>query len=400
MLTRKSLITILTLAALFVSLTPSVAGARSLGTFASPLPGVLSARLDMTDVTSGAAEVGSEFTADVLLTISLTGAGLTAAEVYLGYDPAMVEWVDIEPLPEFFGAPPTVDEAEALVPCPTGDADACVHLVLAGPGQTDSSGGVARLHWLGLAQGDAGFTVLRPVTEDLPEPAAPHTAFVNADGAIIPFDSDGVTTSVIVIDIGATPTPSPTPTPTPTGTPTPSPTPSGGHIAGVVNRQGQPSGPGTLGCSSVLASNATDTVGPVYTFFGGPYPPNTPPEAQHPGGFWPEIDPPGTYDVTASYSGYLSTEKTGVVVSDTGTPNLGSVTLRGGDVNGDDAINIQDVAMIIGKFGQTGVDVQSDTFDCNDPDEAADINDDGIVNIKDLAITVGNFGSVGPTLWQ
>ena len=51
-----------------------------------------------------------------------------------------------------------------------------------------------------------------------------------------------------------------------------------------------------------------------------------------------------------------------------------------GDVNGDGVVNIQDLVLVAGRFGQTG---QND----------ADVNGDGVVNIQDLVLVAGAFGN-------
>ena len=51
-----------------------------------------------------------------------------------------------------------------------------------------------------------------------------------------------------------------------------------------------------------------------------------------------------------------------------------------GDVNGDSVVNIQDLVLVAGRFGQTG---QND----------ADVNGDGMVNIQDLVLVAGAFGN-------
>ena len=51
-----------------------------------------------------------------------------------------------------------------------------------------------------------------------------------------------------------------------------------------------------------------------------------------------------------------------------------------GDVNGDGMVNIQDLVLVAGRFGQTG---QND----------ADVNGDGVVNIQDLVLVAGAFGN-------
>ena len=71
-----------------------------------------------------------------------------------------------------------------------------------------------------------------------------------------------------------------------------------------------------------------------------------------------------------------------LTINTTDTPvdlNGGSpLRLLGGDINGDDQINIQDLVLIGVRFGRTV--------------DSADINGDGKVNIQDLAIAAGNFG--------
>jgi hypothetical protein len=159
-----------------------------------------------------------------------------------------------------------------------------------------------------------------------------------------------------------------------------------GVAGGIVQRQGMPASPdlslNSTICSSVTAIGA-ETFGPLNTDNNGTFQ-------------FPSM-PGGLYTFRADYPGYLVSEKTGVSISAT-TIDLGTTTLRGGDVNGDNAINIYDVVKIVNKFGQSGVAVRGAT--CSDPDEAADINNDGLVNIRDLTITTGNWGLVGPLPWQ
>jgi hypothetical protein len=65
--------------------------------------------------------------------------------------------------------------------------------------------------------------------------------------------------------------------------------------------------------------------------------------------------------------------------------DAGAVTLVGGDVNGDQAIDIRDVSYVAYHFDQY--------------DPQADVNGDGVVDILDLTLVAGNFGQVGPTAW-
>jgi hypothetical protein len=97
----------------------------------------------------------------------------------------------------------------------------------------------------------------------------------------------------------------------------------------------------------------------------------------------------GTYLVQASYNGYLKTQETNVYVVGA-TVWLGITSLKGGDVNGDNNINILDIVSIISRYGTSG-------WPTSDP---VDINDDGDINIFDLTIAAGNFGRYGPVSWD
>ena len=60
-----------------------------------------------------------------------------------------------------------------------------------------------------------------------------------------------------------------------------------------------------------------------------------------------------------------------------------------GDVNRDGVVNIQDLVLVAGRFGQAG-------------DNGADVNGDGVVNILDLVLVAGALGNVAgaPTAWN
>ena len=86
--------------------------------------------------------------------------------------------------------------------------------------------------------------------------------------------------------------------------------------------------------------------------------------------------------------------KTTYTLSAATTVNLngGSVsgvnfTLRGGDINSDNAVDISDLLVLIGAYnkvsGQTGFSA------------AADINSDGADDISDLLIIIGNYNQLG-----
>jgi subtilisin family serine protease len=83
----------------------------------------------------------------------------------------------------------------------------------------------------------------------------------------------------------------------------------------------------------------------------------------------------------ASHPGYLAGQRADF------KPELGSLTLPGGDVNQDGQINIFDLALIAVRY-------QS-----NDP--VADINGDGRVDIFDLSMAASNYNRSGPVSdWQ
>jgi hypothetical protein len=93
----------------------------------------------------------------------------------------------------------------------------------------------------------------------------------------------------------------------------------------------------------------------------------------------------GTYAVTAWKQGYLRARKTDVPYNPGQLTDMGTVTLLGGDVVPDEAIDICDITYIASRFGKT------DVF--------ADITGDGQVNILDLTVTAANFGQSGPIPW-
>ena len=376
MLARKSL-TVLILVALLLSLSASAVGAQ---------PPSMYAAITVTGVTSGTPAVGSEFTTDVQLSVNTTGPGLVGMEMYMGYTAASVTPVDtdsgtpgVQPAvlrSDFFGSTPIPAANEVItaagivapgIPVPgrvcPGGVYPCIHISMAGPAQTNKTGVVARLTWTGAAAGAANFTILNPVIAPPPLPPAPFTAVSDADGYFIPLNSATAATFNIL---------------------------TAGSIAGIVLRQGVPPsvGPGTQGCTQVTGTNGAVVAGPVSTIS---VPGALPPQVNTPGGFQLLVPAGGTYTVRASYPGYLQAQKANVFVSG-GLVLIGTTKLYGGDVNGDNNINILDIVGVIGRLG-TVVAVG-----CPDADPF-DINDSGTVDIGDLSIATGNFNKTGPTNW-
>lgn len=300
--------------------------------------------------------VGSEVSFDLAINVTDINPGVAGAEVYLGYNPALVSPPSTpngaaEVLPDFFGTSNiSINEVLPAAQCPGGTSP-CIHLVLAGPPQVTHNAVAARFHFRGLAEGSACFTVLQSVLVDANGFNVTHT----------PATQQCATIKFLV------------------------------SISGVAQRQGVPANPntggGTLSCTIVTVSG-TANAGPINTDATGAF----------------KVDnlQVGTYTFRAVYPGYLATEKAGVIVAANGpaTINLGITILRGGDVNGDNAINILDIGAIISKFGKTGLAVKSASVNCSGADESADINDDAAVTISDLAIAAGNWGKTAPTAWQ
>jgi hypothetical protein len=308
-----------------------------------------SAAITFTTPTPNPVVVGSEVVFDLVISTTNVDPGVSGADIYVKYNSALVgspaspTAAFAEVLPDFFGA--SNFSVNEVTQCP-GSTDSCIHLVLAGPPQVTHSGVAARFHFRGLAEGNACFSVVQSTLADANGFQVSHT---------IPQERC-VTVRYI------------------------------SNATGTVLRQGMPANPnpggGTLACSEVTANGVT-----VKTDVSGK--------------FTLTNLPTGTYAVRATYPGYLASEKTITVTTGSLSPiEVGTTTLRGGDVNNDAKINILDIGTITGKFGKAGFAVGSASAACNVADEPADINDDGQVNISDLAIAAGNWVKTGPTPWQ
>jgi hypothetical protein len=94
--------------------------------------------------------------------------------------------------------------------------------------------------------------------------------------------------------------------------------------------------------------------------------------------------------INFEFPGYLAAQASilanlqaqGEAFSAEGSASLGTITLRAGDVNNDDQINILDLAYMATHYQGS--------------DATADLNGDGTVNILDLALAAGNYGQQGP----
>lgn len=101
-----------------------------------------------------------------------------------------------------------------------------------------------------------------------------------------------------------------------------------------------------------------------------------------------QADTQPLYQISITAPGYLSARAESATPSATAQSiNLGRVMLPGGDVTGDELIDIFDLALIGSRYGSRNAQ--------------ADINGDGRVDIFDLTLAAANFGRRGPiTQWQ
>ncbi|MBN8593522.1 MAG: PQQ-dependent sugar dehydrogenase [Anaerolineae bacterium] len=197
-------------------------------------------------------------------------------------------------------------------------------------------------------------------------------------------DRNGVERSLTVINASfdgvdgpagtATPTSLP-PTPTivvPTATPTPLPTltltPIPGSISGRAVYQNRPDNAGIT--AAVLDLNGNVLV-QVVTGADGVF------------GFTDA--PVGNYRLRLSAAGHLSQTQDVAVTTPGQTIDLGTLTLRAGDTNGDNTIDLVDAAFVGANFNVTAPPAPAE----------ADLNKDGVVNISDLVLVGSNFGVTG-----
>jgi dockerin type I repeat protein len=97
------------------------------------------------------------------------------------------------------------------------------------------------------------------------------------------------------------------------------------------------------------------------------------------------------YPVEAQAEGFLRAVGSATIASG-GITAMPTITLLGGDINGDNVIDRFD-AMTIGmnynaKVPAAGVP------------SAADLNNDGIINVLDLELLAKNYQMTGPVVWQ
>jgi len=340
---------------ILAALGPVFVGAQSPNTYTSII---------VTDILAGAPVVGGTFTTDVQVSITNSATpevGIMGVEVWLPFDSTVVVVDDFDDNPAngtqvevkngFFDGNLVIGANEVIIggmpataPPACVAAGACVHIAVSHTGGsgpiTDKTGTVATIAWAALATGSPNIEIAM-----VPPGVPPGSVLSDPDGQPITINSTAVPSITVT---------------------------AAGTIQGVVLRQG----------TQTNHAN-TETVG--ITVDGGVA--ATAATAAD-GSFSLTVPTRGTYTISASYPGYLQAQKDSVYVVGTNV-SIGSTRLVGGDVNGDNCINILDIVSIIGKFGMTGLP-------STDPE---DINDDGTIDILDLTIAAGNFTRCGPTAW-
>ncbi len=106
--------------------------------------------------------------------------------------------------------------------------------------------------------------------------------------------------------------------------------------------------------------------------------------------------PNGTYDIHVKGGTFLSTKVTTVTILG-GAANLGTLTVIGGDIDGDDAITILDYGHLSNNFDTTSSDpgwTIPGTFDSLAP-ETCDLDGDGGVTVFDYFYVANNFDQFG-----
>jgi hypothetical protein len=96
------------------------------------------------------------------------------------------------------------------------------------------------------------------------------------------------------------------------------------------------------------------------------------------------VEAQGALIITARRSGYLDAQATVDIASEEPL-NLGPTTLYGGEVTGDNVIDISDLSYLGARF--------------HTDDPKGDINGDSEVDILDLSMAAANFSMHGPTPW-
>jgi YVTN family beta-propeller protein len=129
---------------------------------------------------------------------------------------------------------------------------------------------------------------------------------------------------------------------------------------------------------TVVLQGRTDHRGTVVSIANGPY---LATDITGRFGFRAE----GLVTLRVGHPGYLDAMAT-VKASTDGRLDMPEIVLSGGDINGDNQIDILDLSYVGYRFAGD--------------DLLADLNRDGVVDILDLSLVGANFGQAGPAIWQ
>ncbi len=190
-----------------------------------------------------------------------------------------------------------------------------------------------------------------------------------------PSPSNNQNVSYTVTIIGPTATPTRTPTATRTATPTLTPTPSA-SLTVTVPLPGRPAAPHTTLAVPVQVQ-VTRTSDSVVVY-------NADVTTDQYGRFTVAL-PPGTYRVRVKHAIMLSSA--GNVTLTTGANTWTLPTLRAGDADSNNVVNIIDFSIMAGSFGLSS---SSTGFDAR-----GDFNGDGSVNLSDFTLLAASFGQSG-----
>ncbi len=249
------------------------------------------------------------------------------------------------------------------------------------PGGSAYAGTRATVSVNGVAQGQVVLDERGAIYQlDFPSPArTPSPNAILAPLRIVPVAPTPPSCGLVTCTPSSTPTvtASPTRTTSPTLTATPTATPTSAIVAGSVGLEGRPSAPDPkwqvpLRVSLTHAGQLT------------PFAQYTPTTDQS-GGFRIEGVDPGAYEIRVKNAKTLQIEKDVTLTSGVNTIAFG--TLRAGDANDDNVVNLIDFSILRTTFGlaagQAGYDAR------------ADFNDNNQVNLLDFSLMRPNFSQLG-----
>jgi hypothetical protein len=111
----------------------------------------------------------------------------------------------------------------------------------------------------------------------------------------------------------------------------------------------------------------------------------------------------GDYTIVATHAGYLRAGSITFTFGNT-TTALPTVTLLGGDFNGDGVADVLDLGILAFHYGATsGLDLGLSTAGTGvlapQQTKTPDFNGDGVVDVLDLGVLAGNYGATYNSSW-